>query len=153
MKKALKIALLLFVAALVVIQFFRIDKTNPQVDEANRLEAALAVPADVSMILSRSCADCHSNNTSYPWYSNIQPAAWFLKDHIDHGRRELNVSEFNTYSPKKKKHKLEEICKYVRSGEMPLPSYLWIHRDAALSDSERNALCDWATAEAEKIAL
>ncbi|MFN0140670.1 MAG: heme-binding domain-containing protein [Pyrinomonadaceae bacterium] len=152
-KKIVKILAIIIVAAFVVIQFFRIDKTNPPVVEANRLEAALAVPADVSMILGRSCADCHSNNTSYPWYSNIQPAAWFLEDHIDQGRRELNLSEFNTYTAKKKKRKLEEVCEMVESGAMPLPSYLWIHRDAALSESERKALCEWAKGEAEKIQL
>ncbi|MGB7200646.1 MAG: heme-binding domain-containing protein [Pyrinomonadaceae bacterium] len=153
MKKVFKMFLLLIVAAFIVIQFFRIDKTNPPIVAGSNIEAALAVPADVSMILSRSCADCHSNNTIYPWYSNIQPAAWFLKDHIDHGRRELNLSEFNTYTAKKKKHKLEEICEMVGSAQMPLPSYLWIHRDSRLSDSERRALCDWSKAEAEKIQL
>lgn len=152
-KKILKILAVVLVAAFVVIQFYRIDKTNPPIVEGNKIEAALAVPADISMILGSSCADCHSNNTAYPWYSNIQPVAWFLKDHIDHGRRELNLSEFNTYSAKKKKHKLEEICTYVDSGQMPLPSYLWIHRDAVLSDSEKKALCDWSKAEAEKIQL
>ncbi len=153
MKKAFKIFVLLIFAAFIVIQFFRIDKTNPPIAEGNNIEAALAVPADVSMILSRSCADCHSNNTVYPWYSNIQPAAWFLKDHIDEGRRELNLSEFNTYTAKKQKRKLEEICEMVGSTQMPLPSYLWLHRDAALSDSERKAICDWSKAEAEKIQL
>lgn len=153
MKKVLKIFLLLIVAAFIVIQFFRIDKTNPPIVEGNNIDAALAVPVDVSMIVSRSCADCHSNNTIYPWYSNVQPAAWFLKDHIDEGRRKLNLSEFNTYTAKKQKRKLEEICEMVESAAMPLPSYLWIHRDAGLSDSERRALCDWAKSEAEKIQL
>lgn len=152
-KKILKILAIVIVVALVVIQFFRIDKTNPPIAEGNKIEAALAVPADVHLILGRSCNDCHSNNTIYPWYSNIQPVAWFLKDHIDHGRRELNLSEFSTYSAKKKKRKLEEICEMVESAAMPLPSYLWIHRDAGLSESEKKALCDWSKAEAEKIQL
>lgn len=150
-KKILKILAVVLVVAFIVIQFFRIDKANPPINEADKIEAAMAVPTDVYLILGRSCNDCHSNNTVYPWYSNIQPAAWFLKDHIDHGRRELNFSEFNTYTAKKKKHKLEEICEMVESAAMPLPSYLWIHRDAMLSDTEKKILCDWSKQERDKI--
>jgi hypothetical protein len=113
----------------------------------------MPVPPDIKLILGGSCNDCHSNNTVYPWYSNVQPAAWFLEDHINQGRRELNFSEYNTYSPKKKKHKLEEICEMVESAAMPLPSYLWIHRDSILSDTKKKALCDWSKQEAEKIQL
>jgi hypothetical protein len=152
-KKILKILAVIIVAALVVIQFFRIDKANTPIVEANTIDAAIAVPPDIKLILGRSCNDCHSNNTVYPWYSNIQPAAWFLKDHIDEARRELNFSEFNTYSAKKKKRKLEEICEMVESAAMPLPSYLWIHRDSVLSDTEKKALCDWSKQEHDKIQL
>jgi hypothetical protein len=152
-KKILKILAVIIVVALVVIQFFRIDKTNPPIVEADTIDAAIAVPPDIKLILGRSCNDCHSNNTVYPWYSNVQPVAWFLKDHIDEGRRELNLSEFNTYSAKKKKRKLEEICEMVEAGNMPLPSYLWIHRDSALSDTEKKALCDWSKQEHDKIQL
>lgn len=153
LKKIIKILAGLIVVAFIVIQFFRIDKTNPPIAEADTIDAAIAVPPDIKLILGRSCNDCHSNNTVYPWYSSVQPVAWFLKDHINEGRRELNFSEFNTYSAKKKKRKLEEICEMVDSAAMPLPSYLWIHRDAVLSDSEKRVLCDWSKAEAEKIQL
>lgn len=153
LKKIVKILAVVIVAALVVIQFFRIDKTNPTIVEGNTIDAAMAVPPDVKLILGRSCNDCHSNNTVYPWYSNVQPVAWFLKDHIDEGRHELNLSEFNTYSAKKKKRKLEEVCEMVESAAMPLPSYLWIHRDAGLSETEKRALCDWAKAGAAKIVV
>lgn len=153
MKKILKILAILIVLGLVVLQFFRIDKSAPSVVQAETLEAAVAVPPDISLILSRSCNDCHTNTTVFPWYSNIQPAAWLLKDHIDQGRSELNFSVFNTYAAKKKAKKLEEICEQVESKEMPLPSYLWIHWDSALKDTEAKALCDWAKAEREKIVV
>ncbi len=151
LKKILKILAIVIVLGLVVIQFFRIDKSAPAVVQAETLEATVSVPPDISLILGRSCNDCHSNTTVYPWYSHIQPAAWFLKDHIDHGRSHLNFSVFNTYAPRKKAKKLEEICEMVESKEMPLPSYLWIHWDSALKDTEAKALCDWAKAEREKI--
>ncbi len=120
-KKISKIILLVLVAAFIVIQFFRIDKTNPTVNAAETLEASVSVPPDISLILGRSCNDCHTNQTIYPWYTNVQPAAWFLKDHIDDGRGELNFSVWSTYTPKRKAKKLEEICEQVEKGEMPLP--------------------------------
>jgi len=153
MKKVIKIIVIVLIAAFVVVQFFRIDKTAPPIVQAETLEAAVAVPPDIALILGRSCNDCHSFTTIYPWYSNIQPTAWFLKDHIDDGRRELNFSIFNTYKPKRKAKKLEEICEQVESKEMPLPSYLWIHWDSALKAGEAKALCDWANQEKEKIVV
>jgi len=151
MKKVLKILVVILVVVFVILQFFRIDRTAPPIVPGETLEAAVEVPPDISLILSRSCTDCHSNATAFPWYSNVQPAAWFLKGHIDDGRRHLNFSVFNTYTPKKKAKKLDEVCEQVESKEMPLPSYLWIHWDAALKDTEAQALCEWAKQEKEKI--
>lgn len=148
MKKALKIIAIVIVLGFVGIQFIRPDFTNPPVNSADVLQA----PENVSLILKRSCNDCHSNETVYPWYSKIQPSAWFLKDHIDEGRRELNFSVWNTYEARRKNRKLEEVCEMVSSKEMPLPSYLWIHWDAKMSDEDIKTICDWANAERAKIA-
>lgn len=150
-KRIAKILALLVIAGLVVMQFIRIDKINPPIVEAETLEAVVAVPADVAMIIGRSCGDCHTNKTIYPWYSNVQPVAWFLKDHIDDGKRQLNLSVFNTYDAKKKAKKLDEICEQVELGEMPLPSYLWIHRDSVLSESDKKAICDWSKQASEAL--
>ena len=144
MKKVLKIVVIVLAVGFVFLQVFQIDKANPPINEGETLESSINVPADISQIMGRSCNDCHSHKTIYPWYTSIQPNGWFMKDHIDEGRHELNFSVFNTYPTKKKAKKLEEICELVSEGEMPLPSYLWIHRDAVLSDSDRRALCDWA---------
>jgi hypothetical protein len=151
MKKALKIIAIVLVVAFVVIQFIRPDFTNPPVNQAETLDASVQLPENVKMILGRSCADCHSNETKYPWYSKIQPSAWFLKDHIDEGRRELNLSIWKTYEPRRQRKKLAEICEQVQQREMPLPSYLWIHWDAKMSDADIKTLCDWTEAEAAKI--
>src|SRR4051812_13013115 len=133
MKRILKILAIVLIVGLGVIQIFQIDKTNPPIVAGQNIEASISVPADITLILDRSCNDCHTNNTKYPWYTSVQPAGWFMKDHINDGRRHLNFSEFNTYAPKKKAKKMEEVCEQVEAGEMPLPSYLWIHRDAGLS--------------------
>ena len=151
MKKALKIAAVAVVVILVVAQFVRPDRTNPPVDPSHTLYASTAVPADVKTILDRSCNDCHSNETSYPWYSQVTPVNWWLANHIAEGRRELNVSEYGTYQQKKKVRKLDEICQQVQDGEMPLPSYTIIHRDAILSDQDKQTLCTWTEQEKSKL--
>jgi len=152
MKKALKIILILVAAGFIAIQFIRPDFTNPPVNQDETLYAATQVPENVKTILDRSCADCHSNETKYPWYSKIQPSAWFLKGHIDEGRRELNLSVWKTFEARKQRRKLSQMCEQVQAKQMPLPSYLWIHWDAKMSDADIKTLCDWTEAESAKIA-
>ena len=151
MKKAIKIIVILLALAFIAIQFVRPDRANPPEDQAQTIEASMNVPEDVRIILGRSCADCHSNRTVYPWYSNVSPFSWFLADHIRDGRRELNISEWNTYEKRKKIRKLDEICQQVEDGEMPLPSYLWIHWDAKMKPGEAQTLCNWANAERDRL--
>ena len=151
LKKVLKIALIVIVVAFVVGQFIRPDFTNPPVNASETLWFSTEVPDDVHQVLLRSCADCHSNETTYPWYSKITPSNWFLANHIAEGRREMNFSVWNTYTTRKKIKKLEEICEQVEHANMPLPSYLWIHRDAALVESQAQALCDWSKTESASL--
>jgi hypothetical protein len=152
MKKILKVVMIVLVLGFIVLQFFRPNRTNPPIVEAETLEATTHVPADVAAILNRSCGDCHSHKTTYPWYSNISPASLFLVNHIEHGRSHLNFSVWNTYDKKKKSHKMEEIQEQVEGGMMPLGSYLWIHRNAVLSESEARALIDWTVKVREDLA-
>lgn len=151
LKKILKITIIVLVVAFLIGQFIRPDFTNPPVVEAETLNASTVVPADVQYVLARSCTDCHTNQTRYPWYSKITPFNWFLADHISEGRDEMNFSVWNTYKADKKVRKLEELCDQVEHGAMPLPSYLWIHRDAVLSESEKLLLCNWAKTEGSRL--
>lgn len=151
MKKVLKIIAIVVFLGFIGIQFIRPAFTNPPLVTGETLAEVTQVPEDVQAILKKSCNDCHSNETVYPWYSYIQPSASFLKDHIDEGRREVNFSVWKTYDAKKQRRKLAEMCEQVESKEMPLPSYLWIHWDAKLTDAERKTLCDWTEAERAKI--
>jgi len=143
MKKVLKILAILAFLAFVGLQFVRPDRTNPPVDESKTIEASLKIPKEVSAILNRSCNDCHSNKTEYPWYSNVAPVSWSVVDHIRVGREDLNFSIWATYSKKRQDHKLEEICEMVEEREMPHYQYLWIHWEAALTDKDIKLLCDW----------
>lgn len=153
MKKLLKITAICVFTAFLVIQFFRPDFTNPPVNQAETLEASTEVPENVLAIINSSCKDCHSNETIYPWYSKVQPSAWFLADHLTAGRKEMNFSVWNTYETSRKRRKLDEICEETKSRAMPLPSYLWIHRGAKLSDDEINSLCEWTSRESERLAV
>jgi hypothetical protein len=131
------------IAVLVVIQFIRPAK-NQSGDSAKDITTAYAVPDNVQAILKQACYDCHSNYTTYPWYSNIQPVAWWLQHHVDEGKQHLNFSEFAGYAPKKQAHKMEETWEMVEKGEMPLNSYTWIHSNARLSKEQATLLINWA---------
>lgn len=126
-----------------LIQFVRIDKTVPDYEKSNDIIVATNPSVAVVTILKTTCYDCHSFESKYPWYSNITPVSFFLKKHIDEGREELNFSMWATYSVKKKVHKLEEMKEMVSEGEMPLDSYLIMHKEAALSDESKEKLIDW----------
>ncbi|MFD2891583.1 heme-binding domain-containing protein [Flavobacterium chuncheonense] len=128
---------------LVVIQFIQIDKTNPTVDESQDFLKTYSPSPEITAQIKASCYDCHSNESLYPWYANVQPAGWFLKHHIDEGRHELNFSEFGSYSAKKQAHKLEESIELIEKGEMPLSSYTIMHKDAVLDDASKKALVEY----------
>lgn len=144
MRKILKYAVIFLAVLFLAAQFVRPDLTNPPVNPDERIEASVDVPEDVAVILKRSCNDCHTNETVHPWYSNITPVNWWLKSHFEHGREHLNFSTWAKYTPQQKEKRLEEVCEVVESGEMPLPSYLWGHRDAVLTDEDSRLLCEWA---------
>jgi len=152
MKKVLKLVLIVLVIAFAAAQFIRPNRVNPLIVDGETLETATVVPDDVNAILTQSCNDCHSHKTAYPWYSNITPVSFFLAGHIEEGRRHLNFSVWNTYDKRKKLKKLDEVREQIDLAAMPLPSYLWLHRDAVLSESDAKILKDWTlrvTAELE----
>ncbi|MFY7963994.1 MAG: heme-binding domain-containing protein [Chitinophagaceae bacterium] len=129
---------------LIIIQFIRPTKNINTVDTSKQITAVAAVPENVNAILKKACNDCHSNNTNYPWYSNIQPVYFWLNNHITEGKREINFDEFASYRLRKQYHKMEELIEQVKEGEMPLSSYTWIHKDAVLTDAEKTTLTGWA---------
>ena len=128
----------------VLIQFFRPHKNTSTKVLENAIEKHYTVPENVSAIMKISCYDCHSNNTIYPWYNNVQPFGWWLNYHVNDGKRHLNFDEFNAYSTQKKKKKLEEIVETVERKEMPLSSYTLIHTDAKLTTEQRQKIIAWA---------
>ena len=137
--------LLIAVALLLVIQFFRPAK-NVTDERTNDISTNYYIPASVHLLLENACNDCHSNKTTYPWYANIQPMNWWLDHHVTDGKRKLNFSTFTKLTIAVQNHKLEEVIETVKESEMPLPSYTWLglHSNANLSQQERTVITTWA---------
>src|SRR3954471_23661169 len=131
--KIYQTALIALIVILIVIQFFHPAKNASSTKPANHIAAVYNEPESVRTILDKACNDCHSNNTRYPWYNNIQPVAWWLDNHVQEGKRGLNFNEFATYSPRKQYDRMDGTIDLVKKGAMPLNSYTWIHKDAILS--------------------
>jgi len=141
--KRLKIIGLVLLVTLVGLQFFPTganqSTTVPTSDFVNKYK----VPEQVAQMLHTSCYNCHSNNTDYPWYSSVQPVGWFLENHINKGKEELNFSEFGSYSGRKQQSKLTSMISQVEDDKMPLPSYTFIHHEARLSAENKETLIEY----------
>ena len=127
-------------------QFVRPSKTNPPLDVKLEINAAAPLSSDVGAILARSCNDCHSHRTTWPWYSNVSPASWLLTHDVNEGRSEMNLSQWGTYSEEKRADLLRGICKEVSDGEMPPFTYAVAHPTARLTKTDVQTMCAWARA-------
>ena len=131
------------VAVVLAIQVIPVERNVSTVPPGQSFQKTEKVPANVAAILKVSCYDCHSNNTRYPWYSELQPGAWFMARHIKKGKEELNFDEFNNYSKRRKKAKIKSIISQIEKDEMPLKSYRMMHGNARLSADEKKELLDF----------
>jgi hypothetical protein len=142
MKRYRKIGVLIIIF-LVVFQFVQPMKNQSEGLSDADISYVHPIPASVHQTLVNKCYDCHSNNTRYPWYFNIQPIGWWLAAHIHDGKEHLNFSDFKNYPPNKAAHKLEEIEEVMEDGSMPLKAYTMFHQEAALSVAEKKAIHEW----------
>lgn len=145
-RKDAKIAAVIVLAGLIISQAFRIDKSNPPV----RTELANIA---VSPLLHKACYDCHSNQTVWPWYSNVAPVSWLLASDVSEGRRELNFSEWGSYTSEKQLHKLQAIAEKMQAGDMPPWYYSIIHADARLEPEQREEIRNWSLAAHKMLGL
>ncbi|WP_034918989.1 heme-binding domain-containing protein [Gillisia sp. CAL575] len=149
--KILKVIATIALTALIGIQFIPTSRNQSDVVPVTDFINNYNPPKEVASILRTSCYDCHSNNTNYPWYNKIQPVAWYLEDHVSHGKEEFNFSEFGDYSDRRKKSKLKSLLRQVEQDEMPLDPYTLIHSDAKISESEKELLLGWVNKVLESI--
>lgn len=140
--KFIKYFFILALVAFVLIQFYRPEKNQGGYETVAHFEQEAQVSPELAAIFKTNCYDCHSDQTVYPWYAEIAPVSFWLKDHIDDGKRHYDVSSWESYSAKKKDHKLDELIEYVEEGEMPLDSYTWLHGD--LSEEDTKTILQWA---------
>jgi hypothetical protein len=145
-KRAIVVLVCFFVAA----QLYRPARTNPPNNPSERLEAKLNVPQDIDELLDRACNDCHSNETRWPWYSHVAPTMWLLGRDVREGRAHWNRSRWD-FTSEEGADVLDEMCEEVKEGAMPLPVYLWLHREARLSDADIRRLCEWTSQAANQL--
>ncbi len=143
MKRAFKIILAVIAIIFIVIQIIPRDHNESGRIAVNDITKVYTVPANVSSIFKRSCYDCHSDYTNYPWYAYFHPFRYMMDGHIRQGKKELNFNAFGTYSARKQRSKLRAIGESLEEGSMPLSSYTFIHRSAVLSKQDQTLLMDW----------
>ena len=151
MKKILRYLLIVIFLGLIVIQFInQPERIHEPVSEDDIIEA-LQINAEVAGMLRSACYDCHSNQPRYPWYASVAPFSWMIAEHIEHGRDELNFSEWASFSARRRDHKLEEMIEEVEEGHMPLPNYVRMHSEARLTDEQIEMLKNWVSVERAKL--
>ena len=143
--RILKKILVIIVIALFIIQFVRPARNVSNEMLATDITKMANVPDKVLAIFKNSCYDCHSNNTRYPWYMNIEPVGWVMANHIREGKANLNFSEFGTYSKRKQSNKLRAIGTSINDGSMPIKDYTMMHIDAVLSKENKDMINNWVS--------
>lgn len=149
--RAVSIALGVAALGLVTMQVLSPARTNPSADPSLSLGAQIPVPEPVAALLRRACYDCHSNETTWPWYSRVAPASWLVVHDVDEGRGQMNFSRWAEYNEFDRADMLDEACSLASSGKMPLRPYRMMHSEARLSRQDIDALCAWTRAEIERI--
>ena len=154
MKKIIKKILLIGFVLFLLMQLYQPARNESYEQELTaNFTKMYDVPKNVETILRTSCYDCHSNNTNYPLYSYIQPARFFMEEHIKDGKKDLNFNEFGKYSKRKQENKLEAIIKQIKSDEMPLASYTLLHKNAIVTPAQKEEVINWINKTKDSLSL
>ncbi len=140
-RRIFKYAVLIAVLLLIGIQWIQPDRKNPPVDAAATFEAVVKPAPQVAAIVQRACYDCHSDSTSWPWYSRIAPVSWLIAGDVREGRARLNFSQWNLLGADMSKRRLKEACREMRKGSMPLWNYKLAHPRARLTTLDLDTFC------------
>lgn len=141
--KVLRILFILLIATFVVMQFVGIEKTNPEFDSSLDFIVMESPPEEISQMLRSACYDCHSNETVWPWYSNVAPVSWMLEEHVEDGRDNINLNMWGELEVEDRAYVIEEMIEEMEEGEMPIPGYLVTHSNAKLSETQKEKLFAW----------
>ncbi len=152
MKTWLKRIALFLLVVFAGAQVVRPDRSTPPTDPSQTIFARAQVAPKAERILRRACRDCHSHDTSWPWYTNVAPVSWWIADHVRHGRSHMNYSEWGKLTPKQSGILLDEMCGEVTKRAMPLPVYLPLHGHARMNDEDIKDFCAWTEEERKRLA-
>lgn len=150
MKKILWIVLIVLLTGFVVAQFFQPEKNYQERTGQHILEAE-NIPENIETMLTNSCLDCHSNQTNYLWFHKVAPVSWFINNHIEEGKKELNLSEWGQQDVFDKLGILEDMVEEVEEGNMPLKEYVWLHPDAKMGEEEIAQIKEWSEKLSEEL--
>lgn len=143
LRKRIKEILFVIPVAFIAIQFIQPVRNQWEHVSQTDISFTFDIPSNVYTLLKNACYDCHSNNTIYPWYSNIQPVAWLMASDIKNGKEKMNFSEFGILSRRKQMSRLQVIENQIKDNVMPLPSYKLMHKNARLNQEDKKVLIDW----------
>jgi hypothetical protein len=149
----IKAGLLAFLIILLAIQLLQPDRNQNGQAVKEDLSKVLDVPQNIQGILKKSCYDCHSNHTEYPWYTYIQPIGWWMDMHVRKGKDELNFNAFGAYSRRRQLSKLKSIAESAEDGTMPLSSYTFVHKNARLSKNDKTLILNWIKNTRDSLSL
>lgn len=152
MKKIVVYGIAVLAVVFIIMQFFQPEKPVVAVT-GDHLFEQVQVSEDIQAMLRTSCLDCHSDQTRYLWYHYIMPVGWMVNNHITEGKAELNLSEWGNMELLDKITALDNMCEEVENDQMPLKSYLLIHRNAKLSDEQKTQLCEWTKKLSEELLM
>jgi len=150
MRKILKWAVIVLAVVFIGIQFVPVERTNPPVDPEMTFQAKVNVPPYIDNIVRTSCYDCHSNETTWPWYSYVAPVSWLVSKDVVEARAQLNFSEWD-YNMFRSVGRLDQMAEEVHQGNMPLPIYLTMHPGSKLTEADKDSLIDWIEIVREEI--
>lgn len=150
MRKYLKWTIIALAVAFIAIQLVPVERTNPPVEPNMTFQARVKVPQEIDRIIRRSCFDCHSHETKWPWYAHIAPSSWLVTSDVKNARSLLNFSNWD-YKMFRSVGRLDQMAQEVFDGKMPLPQYLLMHPSARLSQAEKDTLINWVEVAREEI--
>ena len=146
MNRRLKQAAIIFIVVLAAAQLVRPERANPATDASHTIQAEAGTASGLAAVLDRSCRDCHSNGTVWPWYTQIAPMSWLMAYGVTAGRKAVNFSEWTSYPPQLQRALLSASCQDASAGKMPGP-YTLLHPEMRLSPHDIETICAAARKE------
>ena len=140
MRRRLTQAAVVLVLVFAAAQLIRPGHDNPSTDVGRAIQSHAGTSAELVAVLDRSCSDCHSNHTVWPWYTEVAPVSWAMAYAVKQGRQAVNFSEWAAYSAERQQMLLAQSCRDVSQGKMPGP-YTWIHPEMRLSARDVETIC------------